>query len=208
MNYLKKNCCLRSLVLAFVAAAICACTGRSYLIVDYQVPEAGEQLAGQTVRLEVVDRRMQPRIMAAGARHHFRDFEDQYSLAWVMPDQERILAGEHDLIQLVRTTFAKRLERMGARVAEASQTDMPLLTITMERLIIDLKDHQWEAVLTLEASLSRDDHPTVTERVSGNAQRVRIVGRKGADTVFSDILSDAVNQLNLYKLFQRAALIS
>ncbi len=197
-----------TLLLVWAALVCSACTGRTYLIVDYQVPAATQQLSGQSVRLEISDQRKNPRILAAAAGYHFRDFRDLYSLAWIMPDNERVLAGEQNLEQLIGETFEKRLQQMGAVIGNASQTDLPVLTITLQQLRIDLQDRKWSAELKYEASLTRDGERVVKERVHGNAERVRVVGRKGADTVLSDIFTDAVNRLDLYKLFQRAKLIS
>ncbi len=207
MTSLMRTCALPLLPL-WITLICSACAGRSYLMVDYKVPGATQQLSGYACRLEIVDQRENPRILAPAAGYHFRDFRDSYSLAWVMPDNQRVLAGEQDLKELMRKTFSKRLEQMGAVIAHAGQTHLPLLTITLQQLRIDLKERQWSADLKYEAGLTQNGRLIAKEHVQGNAQRVRIVGRKGADTVLSDIFTDAVNRIDLAKLFKRVKPLS
>ncbi len=183
------------------------CAGRNYLMVDYQVPMASHELDGQVVRLQVEDQRSSQSILSGGAVFQFPEFSGIYSLAWIMPDQERILAGEHQLSGLFRTVFEKRLGELGVGITGASNTEAPLLTIMLKQFTLDLRDHKWTADLSYDAVLTPKDHPVARENVHGSAERVRIVGRKGADTVLSEIFSDAINRLDLPKLFRNAELI-
>jgi hypothetical protein len=184
------------------------CAGRNFLIVDYQVPTASNDLQGQAVRLQVEDGRQSGPILAPDAAYQFPEFSGIYSLAWIMPSQERILAGEHQLMALFKKVFEKRLIEQGASTVSASDARVPLLTITLKNFTIDLQNHKWTADLSYEAVLTHPDHPIARENVHGSAERVRIVGRKGADTVFSDIFSDVVNRLDFQKLFRNAKLIN
>jgi hypothetical protein len=44
------------------------------------------------------------------------------------------------------------------------------------------------------------------ETVVGNAERINIIGRKGADTVISEIFTDMLNRVDIVKLFAQAKL--
>lgn len=183
------------------------CAGRNYLIVDYQVPKASHELDGQVVRLQVEDHRSSQSILFGEAVFQFPEFRGIYSLAWIMPDQARILAGEHQLIGLFRTVFEKRLAEGGVGLTDASNTEVPLLSITLKQFTLDLRDRKWIAELSYDAVLTQKNHPVARENVHGSAERVRVIGRKGADTVLSEIFSDVVNRLDLTKLFRNAELI-
>lgn len=183
------------------------CAGRKYLMVDYQVPTDSQELKGQVVRLQVEDQRSSESILAPDAAYQFPEFDGTYSLAWVMPGQERILAGEHQLMELLRTVFEKRLAVMGIGTTDAPGSASPVLSIALKRVNLDLRERKWKAEISYEATLTLKDHPVARENVQGNAERVRIIGRKGADTVLSEIFSDAVNRLDLTKLFRNAELI-
>ncbi len=200
-KYLLSFACLICIV------SFSGCAGRNYLIVDYQVPATSHELEGQIVRLQVEDVRPSGSILSPGAAYQFPEFDGNYSLAWIMPGQERILAGEHKLTELFKTVFEKRLAEQGVSAVYTSDTRVPLLTITLKQFTLDLRNRKWMADLSYDAVLTQTDHPIAKENVHGSAERVRIVGRKGADMVFSEIFSDVVNRLDLPKLFRNAKLI-
>lgn len=191
----------------FFAGSLWGCAGRTYLIVDYQVPMASEQLKGQTVQLQIDDQRGTKTIFSRTAADQFPSFNDRYSLAWIMPDKERILAGEYDLTTLFRNSFEKRLTLMDAAVSNDNTSQPPVLAITLQKFTIDLQGRKWVANVSYQAILTKPGHPAAKEQINGNAERVRVIGRKGADMVISEIFTDVVNRMDLQKLFQRAELI-
>jgi hypothetical protein len=200
-SYLLRLACL------IVIISFLGCAGRNYLLIDYQVPLASDQLKGQVVRLQIQDRRQSESILSDQAADEFPQFGGIYSLAWILPDQQRILAGEHRLNELLKTIFTKRLTDLGAALTDDPNAAVPVLTISLKQLMLDLQEHKWEADLNYDAALVLKGHPTARENVHGSAERVRVIGRKGADTVLSEILSDVVNRLDLVKLFKNAELI-
>ena len=184
-----------------------SCAGRTYLMVDYMVPPATEELDGQIVRIDMVDKRADKSVLTPLAASRFSEFGDRYSLAWVMPDNQRILAGEHDLMNVMREAFKKRLTRIGADVTLRSQPAIPVLTVTLTRMKIDLQDRKWMVEVSYNATLGKESRILTMEHVQGNAERVRVIGRKGADMVLSEIFSDVTNRLDLVKMFKQAKLI-
>jgi hypothetical protein len=199
---------IRTGLVVLLSVCCClACAGRSYLIVDYAVPPATDALKGQTVRIAMVDDRVETAVLAPQAAARFTDFADRYSLAWVMPNKERVLAGEHDLLTALAETFKKRLTQMGAVVSLRSHPEIPVLTVSLTRMTVDLQERKWIVELGYEAVLRKATGAQAKETVRGNAERVRVIGRKGADMVLSDIFSDATNRLDLVKMFKQAQLL-
>jgi hypothetical protein len=194
-------------LLLLLCACCVSCAGRTYLMVDYSVPPATDELNGQTVRIAVADERSQGPVMTPEAASRFTAFNNRYSLAWVTPGRPRTLAGEHDLLGALYEAFKKRLTRMGATVTLRSQPDIPVLSIALTRMTLDLQNRQWAVDLSYTASLVTGPDTAPKETVSGHAERVRVVGRKGADMVLSDIFSDTTNRLDLVKMFRQAGLI-
>jgi len=183
------------------------CAARTYLMVDYHVPNASQDLKGQMVHLRVTDQRKDVSILTAGAANQFPEFSGVYSLAWIMPDQQRILAGEHHLLELFQTVFEKRLAELGGGMTDSTDAHTPVLTIVLKQISIDLQNHKWKANLNYDAVLSVEDRTLAKESIHGSAERVQIMGIKGADKMFSEIFSDVVNRLDLVKLFRNARLI-
>lgn len=189
------------------AGSLWGCAGRTYLMVDYRVPTASEQLKGQAVQLQIDDQRGTKTIFSRTAAGQFPAFNDRYSLAWIMPDKERILAGEYDLAALFRNSFEKRLALMDAVVSNDNTPQTPVLAIKLNKFTIDMQGRKWVANVSYQAVLTKPGHPVAKEQINGNAERVRVIGRKGADMVISEIFTDTVNRMDLQKLFQRAELI-
>jgi hypothetical protein len=193
--------------LVVVLMVIGGCTGRAYLIVDYAVTPRSQYLKGQSVVIQVEDLRKTKSVMEPRALRAFPDFQNRYSLAWIMPNRQRILAGEHDLSELFEQTFKKRLERLGVNVVQDVDPSIPVFKISMNTVRIKLIGVKWYATVSCTAGLVVNEQRVAGETVTGNAERVRVIGRKGADTVLSNIFSDVVNRIDVVKLFQQAKLI-
>ncbi len=193
------------LLCAAIITITAGCAGRAYLMVDYTVPPASRQLQNLSVRVDIKDIRQEKRVLSPSAKYHFQGFQGRYSLAWVTPDNGRILAGEHDLQNLFRAAFSKRLQQLGVGVTEKNQT--PIFTVVLKEFKIDLQDRKWLAKVSYETNLTRDGSLIARETATGNAERIRIIGRKGADVVLSEIFTDIVNRVNIVHLFQKAKMI-
>jgi hypothetical protein len=191
-----------------IIAFLSGCAARSYLMVDYHLPNASQDLKGQMVHLRVIDKRTASSTLTAEAADQFPEFSGFYSLAWIMPDQQRILAGEHHLPELFETVFEKRLAELGGGTTDSAEAGAPVLTIVLKQISIDLQNHKWKADLNYDAVLSVANRPAAKESIHGSAERVQIMGIKGADKMFSEIFTDVVNRLDLTKLFRNARLIS
>jgi hypothetical protein len=193
--------------LIVVLFIIGGCTGRAYLIVDYTVTPRSQYLKGQSVVLQVEDLRKSKAVMEPRALRAFPDFRNRYGLAWIMPNRQRILAGEHNLSELFKQTFKKRLERLGANVVQDMDPSIPVFKVSMNTVRIKLIGVKWYATVSCTAGLVVNERRVSGETVTGNAERVRVIGRKGADIVMSNIFTDVVNRIDVVKLFQQANLI-
>ncbi len=198
------------LVLACIVCMVTSwgCAGRGYLMVDYKTPSASSILDGQPFHLRVVDQRETKSILTPNAAKKFKAFKDRFSLAFIMENKERVLAGEHDVIALFKRAFEKRMALLGSDLSNAGSYQAPVLTVSIEKFAIDLKDHKWIAEVGYRAILANEGHPTSKQRIRGNAERIKVVGRKGADLVISEIFTDVVNRLDIPELFRKAELIN
>jgi hypothetical protein len=60
--------------------------------------------------------------------------------------------------------------------------------------------------MSYEAKLIKDGTVLAAQIIEGEAERVKVMGRKEADTVTGEIFTDMVNRLDLSRLFQQAQL--
>lgn len=193
-------------VTAFALISIVACAPRTYMIVDYPVPAATNLLQGQKVRLQIQDARTDTLLFTPAAAQQFEYFRERYSLSWIDANKQRVFAGDKDLPGLFYEVIKKRLEQLGAQVVAADEDTAPSMVVSIRNLKVDLRDYKWVANAAYEATLSYNNN-VAREAVSGEAERVRIIGRKGADNTLSDIFGEMINRLNIVKLFQNATVI-
>jgi len=183
------------------------CSARTYLTVGYQPLPASGKLAGQMVRLQVKDVRSEGATLSPSAAGELKGFRDRYSLSWLAEKDPQVAAGTHDLQNLFREAFQKRMQQMGAVVASSAQTDAPLFEVVIRNFVIDLEDRRWIVRAAYEARLIRKSGLVAGETVTGSAERLRIIGRKGADELLGEIFTEIVNRVDIAKLFQQAGLI-
>ena len=204
---MKAGSLLRWIIITGLAVtAISGCAHRAYLIVDYALPSESMQLKGQAVKIVVKDLRQDKSIFTPAAASEFQGFRDRYSLSWKNQDGSRLLVGEYNLKDLFLESFKERLKRMGVQV-RSDESPVPVFEIDLQRFKINLSGRKWIADVIYEANLSQDAHLIAREKITGSAERMKIIGRKGADTVLSEIFSDIINRLNILKLFQQAKLV-
>lgn len=183
------------------------CSARTTLLVDYHTPTASSQLKGQEVILKVRDVRDDPHLFTANASKDFQAFRNSYDLTLISSDQQRTRIGEKDLQGLFSEVFNKRLALLGAEVSEMDGHTTPQLQILINKFKIDLRDKKWITSVSYEANLSIDNQLVARERVTGSAERLKIMGTKGADKTLSDIFTDIINQFDIVKLFEQAKML-
>lgn len=187
---------------------LAGCARRHYLMIDYRVPQAmSTPLKGQKVRLAIKDVRKNNNIMSPGAAEIFPEFKDRYGLTLVTLNNQRTWSGVYRLTDLLSRAIKKRLELLGAEVVDHADSTFPLLTVSLKKLNLDQQGVMWYTALTCEAALKSKDGHEAKETVTGKAERARVVGRKGADKLLSQIFSDALNRIDMVKLFKNAKLI-
>lgn len=204
---MQRNFFLAMMTFVCMLALLIGCAGRAYLIVDYELPPNGQKLQGQTVKMVIKDQRDDRAIFTPAAAQEFKGFKDRYSLSWNLENGQRVVVGEYDIENLFLKTFSKRLERMGILVTSDKQSYAPEFEIILEKFKIDLRGRKWVADVIYEVSLSKDSHLIARDKITGSAERLKVIGRKGADRVLSEIFSEIINRADIVKLFQQAKLI-
>ena len=194
-------------LLLIILLTFIGCSSRTRLLVDYHVPSISNQLTGQRVHLEVRDMREDRHLFTANAAKDFQGFRNSYELTLVAADQRRTSIGERDLEGLFLEVFSKRLQHLGADIINGKQDATPHLQILIKAFKIDLNERKWIATASYEANLSIDDQLVARERVTGSAERLKIMGTKGAGTTLSDIFTEIINRLNIVKLFEQAKMV-
>jgi len=192
-----------ALILAFFAGA---CGSKPFLKVQYQLPAPSSTLEGKHVSLTVSDMRSKETLVTETARKSLRDFKGTFSLVVLREDGSGNLRGAYDLVSLFSEVFQQRLKNEGIQATTVTDSTLPELKIEITEFQIDYADRKWIVGMNYKASLLDNGILLSKESVSGQAERLKVMGKKGAEKILSELLTDVVNKLNLVGLFQQARL--
>ncbi len=185
---------------------IWACAKPYHLSVGYHLPEESQQLAGQKVQLVIEDQRDDKEIFSEKAMKEFDKWDGTYALALGgTPPPKPVQT--YNLPALFHEALKKRLEAMQIEVVDASSGDAPTLTVTLEKVAVDLKGKTWHSEIIYRAQLSRDSSKIARETVTGKAERTKIMGMGGGEKLTGELFTDVINKLNIPKLFENAGLL-
>lgn len=196
---------VRILILAAIVG-ICGCGNKSYISVNYRLPDSAGALTGRTVFIETQDLRSDTEIFNTAAKEKFKNFTGLFSLSVVTDSGEGTVAGAYPLPLLFETAMKKRLNRLGVETATRPTDDIPVFQIKINTFHINLVGQKWQADISYEANLAQDTQLVARERVTGNAERMKVIGTGGAEKIIGEIFTDLVNRLNIERLFQQAKL--
>jgi hypothetical protein len=183
-----------------------ACSPLPYLEVNYRLPLRSESLKGQKVSLDLEDVRPGKDIIGRGARDDFGNFSGNISLAVARGPGSGVRMGVYETPSLFREAFQKRLENAGAEVVSIKEKGVPDLTLVIQKFLLDLVDRRWTVQMAYEARLSKDGKVLARQIVSGEGERLKIMGREQADIILEEVFTDLVNRVDLDRLFREAGL--
>ena len=190
-----------ALVLAFFASA---CSPKPFLKVQYQLPSQSNALDVKKIILAVSDMRAKKALLTENARPSLKDFNGTFSLVVLSEDGSGNLVGAYDLVSLLTEVFRQRLKNEGIQATAVAENALPELKIEITKFQLDFADRKWIVSMSYRASLLDNGSLLSKESVSGEAERLKVTGKSGAEKILSELLTDTVNKLNLAKLFQQA----
>jgi hypothetical protein len=188
-----------------IVAVVGACASKSYIDVNYRLPVASDDLKGKRVFLECRDIRSDKTIFGQKAQAEFKHFTGLFSLS-VNQGEKPFVAGAFDLPSLFKEAFKRKFENSGVDVLTQPEKTIPVLEIVIKKFRLDLVDRKWVAGIKYEARLLKGDLLLVTTTISGDAERLKLIGQGDAEKVLGEIFTEIVNRLNLRKLLDRATL--
>ena len=184
-----------------IGAVVGACASKSYIDVNYRLPVASDDLKGKRIFLECRDIRSDKAIFGQNAQAEFKHFTGLFSLS-VNQGKKPFIAGAFDLPSLFKEAFTRRLENSGLDVITQKEKTIPVLEIVIKKFRLDLVDRKWVAAIKYDARLLKGDLLLVTKTISGDAERVKIIGQGDAEKVIGEIFTEIVNQLDFHKLLE------
>ena len=197
------GCRIKTIVLIlFVAQATYYCTSKNYLVVHYQLPS--ETLTARETQVSLIfqDQRVEQAVVTKSAKKALKDFEGNFALIVASDNQNERLMGAFSLSSMMKTIFKQRFENAGIRVSPETESQPTAVEIILKEFKLDLVERKWVVQITYQANLLEQNRFVSGQTITGNAERLRVVGSKDAEKVIGELITDAVNRLNLDELFQ------
>lgn len=181
-----------------------ACASRSYIKVNYQLPDKiPDKPAITEIRLSVVDQRDNPDPLSTRAREKLKNFRGNYMLIMAPKGENAPMEGVYGLSTLFETVFRKRLDQMGIRVVDSIARQIPELEVAITRFQLHLRDYKWHFRMTYTTRLMKDGNVLVKKTFSGQAERLDVPGVDDSGTTVSEMYADLINQLDIAALLSK-----
>jgi hypothetical protein len=202
----KNQMVIRGLLGVLLSLSVVSCASIPELKALYKLPAPSNDLKGKKVFLAVEDVRETKALFGEGAKQEFGNYVGNISLSVARYNETGFKIGPLQLPAMVKEGFKKRLENAEIEVLSGRSHGELQLLIVINRFILDLVDRTWIAKMSYEAKLMKDGTILAAQIIEGEAERVKVIGRKEADTVTGEIFTDMVNRLDLLRLFRQAKL--
>jgi hypothetical protein len=181
------------------------CSPIPHLQLTYRLPPPQKALAGKKVFVAVEDMRTDKNTLGMGARRDLETSTGDISLAIAKGPDPGIIKGIYQPPALMKEALQSRLKYEGVDVV-SEDTASTGIFIVIKSFFLDRKDRKWEANIAYEARLVSEGKVLSKQVVSGEAERFELVGTEQADVVLGELFTDAMNRLDLNKLFQESGL--
>jgi len=183
-----------------------ACSSKSFLKVQYQLPSSTAGLEGRRVALQFSDKRVDNMFLTPNAKKGLKDFDRTFSLIVLNADGTGNLVGVFELFPLLSEVFTHRLRNEGLEVSKVANEEDPTLEVVINEFTLDLAKGKWIVKMNYTNHLIKDAKVRSSQTIDGTAERLKVTGKSDAEKILGELLSDMVNRLDVQRLFQQAGL--
>jgi hypothetical protein len=192
-------------LLLIVTISVWSCASSHLLRVHYQLPATSDSLKGTRASLSLEDMRRNKAFLSQNARNSLSDFSGYFTLRVSDDGSGEKLLGAFDLTSAVKEIFKQKLLNAGITVVD-QKDGIAEIQIVLKEFMLDLQGRDWVFNMSYQANLTNQGKLTVSETITGNAQRLKTIGSGGAEKVISELVTDMANKLDIAELFRRAGL--
>lgn len=194
-------------VLSFLLFALLAvsCSSLLHLNVNYRLPQvSNDLLQGKKVFLSFADQRDSRELIGPGARDVFKNVSQNVSLSLARGNDRGFKLGLYEVPALFMEVFKRRLQHEGMTVVGSNGEADVEIRINLNEFFLNLVDRKWKATMVYEGVLVKGGHDLSRQRITASGERMKVIGQREADRVVGDLFTDAVNQLDILRLFEQA----
>jgi hypothetical protein len=194
---------IRAISIILVVAVLSSfCAAKNFLTVNYQLPTEAVELKDTRVALTVKDIREDTRIVTPSAKKALKNFTGHFALIVAQENKEDRLVGAFSLSSMIREIFYQRLKNAGVQVVAEEDIGAPMVEIVLKEFKLDLVNRKWVITMSYQANLIKENRVVGGEKITGSAERLRIISGKNAEIIIGELVSDVVNRLDLNEFLQ------
>lgn len=145
--------------------------------------------------------RKDKRTLGEVAAFRFEDSGGVISLSVAKGGGPGMIKGLYQPPALLRETLESRMKHEGIQVVPEGAASTGL-SVLLKSFFLDRAARKWKVAISYEARLLKEGQVLSSQIVSGEAERLDIMGTEQADVVLSELLTDVVNRLDLKRLFK------
>jgi hypothetical protein len=187
-----------------VALMAAACAASNVLSVNYLLPARSGEAIARSVVIGFEDARRDTSFLSPSAREELEGFTSVYALTVSKPGRGSELKGAYALGPLFTEILRYRLEDAGVKVLPSGAGADAQFTFVLKEFKMDFGDRKWIATVAYEGRLLKNGVLLSQQAVNGSAERLMLMKKADAEKVIGELVSDAVNQMDLAALFKQA----
>ena len=181
-----------------------ACASSNVMNVQYQLPALAGGPIPRSVVIVFEDDRKSSAFLTRSAREELEGFTDVFALTVTPPGRGGDLKGAYPLGPLFTEILRYRLEAAGVKVLPPGAGADALFTFVLKEFRMDFGDRKWNAAVAYEGRLMKNATLLSQQAVNGSAERLMWMKKADAEKVVGELVSDAINQMDLVALFKQA----
>jgi hypothetical protein len=189
-------------IILVVGVLFSSCAAKNFLTVNYQLPMESVDLQDARVVLTVKDIREDTRIVTPSAKKALKNFTGHFALIVAQKNKEDTLVGAFSLSSMIREIFYQRLKNAGVQVVTEEDIGVPIVEIVLKEFKLDLANRNWVITMNYQANLIKQNRVVAGEKITGSAERLRVISGKNAEIIIGELVTDVVNRLNLNEFLQ------
>jgi hypothetical protein len=184
---------------------VISCSAIPHLQLTYRLPPEHGALAGKRAFLNVEDMRKDKQALGPGARDEFENTSGAISLSVAKGAGPGIRRGIYQPPALLKEAMESRMKHEGIEVV-AEGASAAGLSLLLKSFFVDRVERKWKVAASYEARLVKEGNVLSSQIVSGEAERLELVGAEQAEVVIGELFTDVVNRLDMSRLFRESGL--
>jgi hypothetical protein len=190
-----------------------SCSTVPMLNVNYRIPDKTTLLEGKKVFLEIKDSRLDKEMLGDTAKEEFQNISENVSLSVAEGNEKGFKIGVFQLTSLMQEIFRERLKSLGLDVVTDKNKKglEPTIVVDLQTFKLDLIKstikRTWTASMAYNVEIADKGKAIAGNKISGQSEKLKIIGRKEADSLMSDLITDLANRMDAPALLKQAGII-